>query len=103
MRVCARAPIAQLLNPKIYSPGNFEGTRTKDGCRFSRTESFGITMPVIGPIMNFLLFKIIFRKKSTNQNLAMVYKLVYTKTINTSTRIRSEASSGIGELKPPHE
>ena len=63
MRVCARAPIAQLLNPKIYSPGNFEGTRTKDGCRFSRTESFGITMPVIGPIMNFLLFKIIFRKK----------------------------------------
>ena len=40
---------------------------------------------------------------STNQNLAMVYKSVYTKTINTPTRIRSEASSGIGELKPPHE
>ena len=41
----------------------FEGTRIKDGCRFSHTESFGITTPVIGPIMNFLLFKIIFRKK----------------------------------------
>ena len=29
----------------------FEGKRTRDGCRFSHTESFGITTPVIGPII----------------------------------------------------
>ncbi len=42
----------------------FEGNRTDEGCRFSHTEQFGLTTPVIGPIMNFLIFKVFFRKKA---------------------------------------
>jgi hypothetical protein len=40
----------------------FEGKRTKDGCHFAHTESFGMTTPVIGSIVNFLFFNIIYRK-----------------------------------------
>ncbi len=36
----------------------FEGKRTKTGCHFSHTEAFGMTTPVIGAIMNFLIFKV---------------------------------------------
>ncbi len=42
----------------------FEGRRTTEGCHFSHTEAFGIRTPVIGPIINFLLFKVFFRKKA---------------------------------------
>jgi len=42
----------------------FEGKRTETGCRFTHTESFGMQTPVIGPIMNFLIFKILYRKKA---------------------------------------
>ena len=42
----------------------FEGKRTETGCRFTHTESFGMQTPVIGPIMNFLIFKVLFRKKA---------------------------------------
>ena len=45
----------------------FEGKRTETGCRFSHTESFGMTTPVIGPIMNFLIFKVFFKKKANWQ------------------------------------
>jgi len=40
----------------------FEGERTGTGCRFSHTESFGMATPVIGPLVNFLVFKVFFRK-----------------------------------------
>ena len=42
----------------------FEGECTPDGCRFSHTEEFGMRTPVIGPILNFVIFKIIARKKA---------------------------------------
>lgn len=42
----------------------FEGQRTPGGCSFSHTESFGMQTPVIGPIMNFLIFKVFFNKKA---------------------------------------
>lgn len=45
----------------------FEGCRTPVGCNFSHTESFGMTTPVIGPIMNFLVFKVFFRKMANWQ------------------------------------
>lgn len=45
----------------------FEGKRTDEGCHFSHTESFGITIPIIGPIMNFIIFKILYRKKANWQ------------------------------------
>ncbi len=45
----------------------FEGTRTAGGCRFSHTEAFGMTTPVVGPVMNFLFFKVLFRKKANWQ------------------------------------
>ena len=45
----------------------FEGWRTKTGCRFSHTEAFGMTTPIIGPVMNFLIFKVFFRKKANWQ------------------------------------
>lgn len=46
----------------------FEGRRTDTGCSFSHTEEFGMTTPVIGPIMNFLIFKV-FLKKMANWQL----------------------------------
>ena len=42
----------------------FEGERTAEGCPFSHTESFGMTTPVVGAVMNFLIFKVFFRKKA---------------------------------------
>lgn len=42
----------------------FEGKRTDNGCTFSHTEAFGVQTPVIGPIMNFLIFQVFFRKKA---------------------------------------
>jgi hypothetical protein len=42
----------------------FEGRRTDTGCRFSHTEAFGMTTPVVGTIMNFLIFKVLYRKKA---------------------------------------
>ena len=46
----------------------FEGRRTEEGCCFSHTEEFGMRTPIIGPILNFLVFKVIARKKA-NWNL----------------------------------
>ena len=45
----------------------FEGQRTETGCRFSHTEAFGMTTPLVGPIMNFLIFKVFFKKKANWQ------------------------------------
>ena len=45
----------------------FEGQRTETGCRFSHTEAFGMTAPIVGPIMNFLIFKVFFKKKANWQ------------------------------------
>ncbi|MGP1587903.1 MAG: SRPBCC family protein [Treponemataceae bacterium] len=45
----------------------FEGMRTEQGCRFSHTEAFGLQTPVIGTIINFLIFNVIFRKKANWQ------------------------------------
>ena len=45
----------------------FEGQRTETGCRFSHTEAFGMTTPIVGPIMNFLIFKVFFKKKANWQ------------------------------------
>ena len=45
----------------------FEGKRTQTGCRFSHTEAFGMITPVIGPVMNFLIFKVFFKKKANWQ------------------------------------
>ena len=42
----------------------FEANRTDGGIHFSHTEEFGMTTPVLGPIMNFLIFKVFFRKKA---------------------------------------
>jgi hypothetical protein len=43
----------------------FEGCRTQDGCRFTRfthTEAFGLTKPVIGPVLEFPTFMAFYRK-----------------------------------------
>lgn len=45
----------------------FEGERTPSGCRFTHTESFGLMKPVIGPVVNFLIFKVFYRKKANWQ------------------------------------
>lgn len=45
----------------------FEGRRTVEGCRFSHTEAFGMATPVIGPVINFLIFRLFFRKMSNWQ------------------------------------
>ncbi len=40
----------------------FEGQRTESGCRFIHTEAFGLSTPIIGPILEFLTFKVFYRK-----------------------------------------
>ncbi|MBR3018670.1 MAG: SRPBCC family protein [Clostridia bacterium] len=40
----------------------FEGRRTESGCRFIHTEAFGLSVPIIGPILEFLTFKVFYRK-----------------------------------------
>ncbi len=42
----------------------FEGKRTEKGCNLSHTESFVFRTPIIGPILNFLVFKVIYKKKA---------------------------------------
>lgn len=42
----------------------FEAHRTPEGIHFSHTESFGMTTPVVGPIVNFLILKVFYRKKA---------------------------------------
>lgn len=41
----------------------FEGWRTGQGCRFCHTEAFGMQAPVIGPLVDSLIFKVLFREK----------------------------------------
>ena len=43
---------------------SFEGRRTINGCHFSHTEAFGSRTPIIGGILNFLIFKVIYKKKA---------------------------------------
>jgi len=45
----------------------FQGNRTETGCHFSHTEAFGMTTPVIGPLMNFLFFNVLYKKKANWQ------------------------------------
>lgn len=42
----------------------FEGFATKEGCLFEHTEEFGVRTPIIGAVINFLVFKVFFRKKA---------------------------------------
>lgn len=55
------------LSDKKSAVITFEGWRTNEGCRFSHTEEFGLITPIIGPILNFIMFKIVFRKKANWQ------------------------------------
>ncbi len=63
----------------------FEGKRTENGCKFTHTESFGISTPVIGPILNFIFFKVIYRKKADWNIIRQDMKLdnIYLKDILT--------------------
>ncbi len=63
----------------------FIGRRTENGCFFSHTEAFGMTAPVIGPIMNFLVFRVFFRKKADWQLIRddMILDNKYLKDILT--------------------
>lgn len=49
-------------NDKKTAIITFDGRRIGSGCRFSHTEAFGSRLPVIGPIINFLVFKVFYRK-----------------------------------------
>ena len=42
----------------------FEGVRTETDCRLSHTERFGMQTPVVGSVLNFLIFKNLYRKKA---------------------------------------
>ena len=52
------------LSDKKTAVITFEGRRTETGCAFSHTEAFGMMTPIIGPVMNFLIFKAFYRKKA---------------------------------------
>ena len=52
------------LSDKKTAAISFEGYRKEKGCHFSHIESFGMMTPIIGPIMNFLIFKVFYKKKA---------------------------------------
>ncbi len=43
---------------------NFMGKETATGCMFTHIERFGLSTPVLGNVVNFLLFKVLARKKA---------------------------------------
>ena len=59
--------IFQFESDKQTAVITFEGTRTPEGCHFRHTEAFGMQTPVIGAIINFLIFKVFYRKKANWQ------------------------------------
>ncbi len=56
--------IFTFLSDKKTASITFEGKRTEKGCSLTHTESFGSRTPIIGPIVNFLIFKVIYKKKA---------------------------------------
>ncbi|MCE5345730.1 MAG: SRPBCC family protein [Bacteroidales bacterium] len=48
----------------------FMGKETYSGCVFTHVEQFGLSTPIIGNVINFLLFKVLARKKA-NWNLIL--------------------------------
>lgn len=76
------------LSDKKTASIRFEGDRTENGCRFSHTESFGMKTPIIGPIINFLIFKVIFRKKANMDIIRrdMILDNEYLRQILTENR-----------------
>lgn len=42
----------------------FSGGRAPNGCFFEHTEEFGLNLPLIGAVVNFILFQIIYRRKA---------------------------------------
>ncbi|NCC99091.1 MAG: SRPBCC family protein [Bacteroidia bacterium] len=42
----------------------FLGNKTDTGCVFTHIERFGLSTPIIGNVINFLLFKVLARKKA---------------------------------------
>lgn len=66
----------------------FEGKRTTEGCHFSHTEAFGMSTPVIGPILNFLVFKVFFKRKANWQVIRddMILDNQYLAEILTESR-----------------
>ena len=59
--------IFQFESDKKTAVITFEGTRTPEGCSFRHTEAFGMQTPVIGAIINFMVFKVLYRKKANWQ------------------------------------
>ena len=55
------------LNDAKTAKITFEGRRAAGGCAFEHTEAFGLRTPVVGPIVNFMLFRILYRKKANWQ------------------------------------
>lgn len=55
------------LNDAKTAKISFEGRRTAGGCAFEHTEAFGLRTPVVGPVVNFVLFRILYRKKANWQ------------------------------------
>ena len=56
--------VFEFLNDAKTAVIRFEGTRTKEGCYFSHTEAFGSRTPILGPFINFMIFKVLYRKKA---------------------------------------
>lgn len=89
------------LSDKKSAVITFEGERTPEGCRFKHTEAFGLVTPVIGPILNFIIFKIIYRKKA-NWDLIrgdMIADNLYLKDILTEGKYPERIP--VEELKKP--
>ena len=70
----------------------FEGIQTQSGCRFTHTEEFGVRTKLIGTIVNFLLFKVLFKKKANWRLIQddMIRDNLYLKTILEEDRSPSK-------------
>lgn len=75
----------------------FEGKRTDEGIYFSHTEAFGSMTPIIAPLINFLIFKVIYKKKAN-------FKLIKDDMILDNQYLRDILTEGkYPERKPIEE
>jgi hypothetical protein len=72
----------QFVTMSGFGTITFIGQRSGTGCRFTHIESFGSKRPLIGGVINTLLFKVLFRKKAN-------FELILSDMKEDNTNLRS--------------
>lgn len=90
------------LSDKKTAVITFEAWRTDEGIHFSHTEAFGSRTPLIAPLINFLIFKVLFRKKANfeliRQDMILDNDFLYDILVHNSYPDRDPKKSAASKL-----